>query len=1364
MQNPQRRFLPALAIVLLLTSSLMSLLASPAAALGERACDANTVVGGGDPFFLVYANQSVAQSFTSSASYVLLNLTLRLRNAGGAGNTANITIRPDAGGVPSGAVFAWANPQAGAAVGPVNVPLTPTPTLTKGVTYWIVATKGGAAAIGYEWHHSGANRYPGGKAMINTGAGWTNPGTPTDMWFLTYGRGLNTNMTIVMTASGSMALPKDTVVFTLFFNNTGQLSATTAWINDTLPAGLAYVSDTANLVPSVTGFPNYSFANLANGVHSFMITTTVNTNAIPGSVLTNRATLVYTNATGVLGPKTTASASMIIGLQGKQLYLLPTSVATQRLVPTPPPNGATQVVYRIRRNPSSVDFQLASPLARTLRVMNVTVVLFLDSASHSARSLDMNFTLIDVNGSGQTPVAYQQLRVTTDNVNGFQQFTYPFPRIDVNFTATDQVLLRITNMDTSWDDALLAVNATATPSQMDVLTPTYVHVDSMQLRDAKGVTTLWSPKDLLNVTANVSDPLGNSEITAAWVNLTNPSGAQVLSFVPMSSGPSDPSALRAWKVYSRTYGPTLVNGTYAVEVIVEEANGVLAYATVTVLVRAPSLTLNLVPTQSSALSGDMYFYVVWYNNTGSGLAGQLWINATLPAQVLFATSSAEPNRTGPTRWIFSNVTPGTHLLIIEVQVRFGIPPAPSMTATVGLNYSDEKGYLWPSRLASAGVVLDGPVVGLTLTSSTPTIHPNETFVLGITLRNTGDLAGTLWLNLTLPSALAYVSDTSTSFGGSATRVPNGLDMRFANMSASASWTINVTVRSGPGLSRGTNLTASVDLNDTNARGAIMPARAAASTIRVIAPAIVNASLRFGRTLATPGDVIPAYLNFTNAGDEAAPSLAVTLTLDPSLSFVNASVTATVSGRAVLFLMTSVGLMTERIFLNLSVSRTATDADALVVPGFLVYTDRLGNHLPLVALAGSSVTVATPVVTLTASPGSPTVEAGMTYLTHVVPGNTGSGVAKDVWLNVTLPTALVYVSDTSDGQRTVIGSRLSWHWQNLPTGPKPFDLALLVRPTAADASNASVSLVLQYTDANGNRGPERSLTLKPSFVAPTIQLALSVSQDRVPTGTTFAYTLQVRNTGTTMAKTLWLLDSLNPQLKMFSYASHVPAVGTSNLNWTYQIVQPQDVEEVTLQVQLNASITVGTQIPNFIAAVYTNSNGTVIGYVQSDSVVVTVAEPVSPIPYILLVVGAAGCGIFYVAYRKRRARIEEVFLISRDGLLINHLSRDLVEDKDPEVVSGMLTAVQDFVKDVFKLGENRALHEMEFGDYRILIERGDYIYLAAVTSGGSGWGTGNRLRRVLEQIETAHGETLKNWSGDVDDVLSVKELLRTQLLA
>src|SRR5437867_12565222 len=89
-------------ILALLASGLAGVLvAPPARGFGEQVFEKNVVSGGGDPSLTIWSGQSVAQSFTATWTYVLLNLTLRMRKSGSTTDSINITIHPYATGLTS---------------------------------------------------------------------------------------------------------------------------------------------------------------------------------------------------------------------------------------------------------------------------------------------------------------------------------------------------------------------------------------------------------------------------------------------------------------------------------------------------------------------------------------------------------------------------------------------------------------------------------------------------------------------------------------------------------------------------------------------------------------------------------------------------------------------------------------------------------------------------------------------------------------------------------------------------------------------------------------------------------------------------------------------------------------------------------------------------------------------------------------------------------------------------------------------------------------------------------------------------------------------------------------------------------------
>ena len=120
-----------------------------------------------------------------------------------------------------------------------------------------------------------------------------------------------------------------------------------------------------------------------------------------------------------------------------------------------------------------------------------------------------------------------------------------------------------------------------------------------------------------------------------------------------------------------------------------------------------------------------------------------------------------------------------------------------------------------------------------------------------------------------------------------------------------------------------------------------------------------------------------------------------------------------------------------------------------------------------------------------------------------------------------------------------------------------------------------------------------------------------------------------------------------------------------------------------------------------------------------------------------------------------AYFDEVFLISKIGLLISHISRSKDEGIDEDILGSMLTAVQDFVKDSFGDGEAEeqkgGLGKLEYLNTKITIEHGDLVYLAVVTSGDEHPDMKKDIKKCLNNIEETYFDLLMDWDGDLDSL-------------
>jgi len=112
------------------------------------------------------------------------------------------------------------------------------------------------------------------------------------------------------------------------------------------------------------------------------------------------------------------------------------------------------------------------------------------------------------------------------------------------------------------------------------------------------------------------------------------------------------------------------------------------------------------------------------------------------------------------------------------------------------------------------------------------------------------------------------------------------------------------------------------------------------------------------------------------------------------------------------------------------------------------------------------------------------------------------------------------------------------------------------------------------------------------------------------------------------------------------------------------------------------------------------------------------------------------------------RVREMFLIeSGTGLLLARAGSDAAVDSD--LISGMLTAVRDFMHDSFERQEGHsAVDEVQYGEQRIIVQDGRLCYLAVVINGIEPPGFRAGLRRFINRLHVDHHKTFQAFDGDM----------------
>jgi outer membrane protein OmpA-like peptidoglycan-associated protein len=124
------------------------------------------------------------------------------------------------------------------------------------------------------------------------------------------------------------------------------------------------------------------------------------------------------------------------------------------------------------------------------------------------------------------------------------------------------------------------------------------------------------------------------------------------------------------------------------------------------------------------------------------------------------------------------------------------------------------------------------------------------------------------------------------------------------------------------------------------------------------------------------------------------------------------------------------------------------------------------------------------------------------------------------------------------------------------------------------------------------------------------------------------------------------------------------------------------------------------------------------------------------------------------------QVEHAFLVHRHtGLLIAHVAAEDAVSQDPQLVSSMLVAIQDFVRDSFSGAEHQGVDSVQLGELRLWSEPGPFALLVAVIRGDPPEGLHETMRNTLSRIHAERFHALEGFDGDSDGFGDVEARLR-----
>src|SRR2546422_5949368 len=502
-----------------------------------------------------------------------------------------------------------------------------------------------------------------------------------------------------------------------------------------------------------------------------------------------------------------------------------------------------------------------------------------------------------------------------------------------------------------------------------------------------------------------------------------------------------------------------------------------------------------------------------------------------------------------------------------------------------------------------------PDVKIFLAVDAAIADPQDLLTYTIWIDNAGPQpAPSLWVNDTLPTGTTYVGDTAAADIGPPAYVGNSTAgsthrFQFANFPA-GNLSFRISARVALAVTDGEILRDTTLLWYTNATGVAQPTRAAGATTTVSIP-VISAT----KTGAFTGPNAVTYaVTIFNSGSSAALFAWWNDSIPTGIQYVTGSVRGNPPPLGAVCASSGQWLnCTLRNPLPPGSKSWLFDATipTPLPPGtvvtnhvFVNYTDSDGTYLGE-ARASVPLTIATANIQVFKLADAARVPPGGTIGYTIFYNNTGQAGGRGVWINDTLPTsaALPAVTVVSTNPAPIIQTQsvVKWQLADVATGVHYVTLAVRALASLGDGTVLTNSVILNYTDANGNvrPGSAGSATSTVSVNVPSFAAELVANRATVEPGGAIGYTLYYNNSRPALAASV-VIEVLVPS--GIALASANPVWSTSapgKFIWNLTNVGGGG-HRITIVADIPTTAVVGSTVRTIAFANYTDDLGTPVG--------------------------------------------------------------------------------------------------------------------------------------------------------------------------
>ena len=487
-----------------------------------------------------------------------------------------------------------------------------------------------------------------------------------------------------------------------------------------------------------------------------------------------------------------------------------------------------------------------------------------------------------------------------------------------------------------------------------------------------------------------------------------------------------------------------------------------AFAVVTA--RRPVLSVTKTAQTYTISSGQFYNYTITFQNTGSRSAAQVLINDTLPWQLNYSNdSSASIGGTMVSflNWSFPNVV-GNLSFNLRVQALVNLTGGMTIDNDLRLFYDNVNLIWFPMESATNTTMVGTPSFTFTKTADKGNASAGDLLNYTLSFSNVGLVsAKEVWINDTIPNGTVYSSSSPVcdSFVNN-TCTWTLFDLGPGTYKLHLMVIINVSVPAGSIIDN----TAYLNFTDTagNPIGSL-----SSNDTTMVQPSYLSLVIQDKTLTSTPYDAVDIDILIRNSSPQPSLKAWLNITFPQEIQYVTDN-SAVIGGSRTGFNrweFINVTQGSHSLTITSEIVMVTSDGEELVVELQLDHTNATGVRLPSV-YDGITITIQAPVISpqLTSDKGD--YRRSETPVVTIHLNNTGSATASDVRVELSVPSSVEYLDDTSSTIGGVHQGDFEFTFRDLDPGVHSFDIHFDIRSVRVD-SEIEVWLYVNYTDSNGD---------------------------------------------------------------------------------------------------------------------------------------------------------------------------------------------------------------------------------------------------------------------------------------------------------